>query len=256
MALREVGNIGELDVEWSIEEGIIQPMIKQLQQPASSLKRPSLRVGPYLSDIDVQLLPATIFSGITAPLQHLTLDNCIIDLQSPLYCYFISLSITGIPSLMAPSTSQWLDMLRTTPCLTSLQSESVFSPSESLLSVPDVHLPQLSKLYISGPFTQCSQFLYHIRYPVLHSFCVLLQAVHLGNVTSAPSLPSLLKRHLSNVEPFQICTTCLSHGSITLTNGLSLAAMGTENPFFEIELSRDSDKKYWSEPFHPLQALA
>ncbi|KDR73621.1 hypothetical protein GALMADRAFT_251364, partial [Galerina marginata CBS 339.88] len=210
LALRELGNIGELEILGSVNKWITRAMIKHLQQqPAPSLKRLTFTVDgdhPYdldSSHIEVQLLPANIFCGVAGPLQHLTLSSCLIDLRSPLYHHLTSLSMTDIPKAAAPSVSHFLDALRNMPDLTSLSLTSVLLASAPERHVEDVHLPRLSNLKINEHTAQCSQLLPRLRYPAIRRFDLHLQAF---DRTRQTNLSDLIKQPLSGVEPFPFCT--------------------------------------------------
>ncbi|KDR73626.1 hypothetical protein GALMADRAFT_212471 [Galerina marginata CBS 339.88] len=218
-ALRELGNIGELDILWSDEEldEIVRPMIKHLQRPAPSLKRLTVRFADDdgdVTNIDILRLPANIFCGVTGPLQHLTLSCCMIDIKSPLYHCLTSLSMEYIPESVKPSISQFLDVLRITPNLTTLSLTWALKPSTSVGRIEGVRLSRLSSLKVAGMSAECSQFLSHLQYTALHRFELRLDQLDPEQI----NLSNLIKQPLSQIEPLRSCEVLMYERQIKFSS--------------------------------------
>jgi hypothetical protein len=143
---------------------IPQPNVMRawLVQPAPILKSFSVRVFRELSP---QALPEPLFQGVAPKLRHMSLDNCKIPWNSPLFNGLTVLRLANL--VLRIDMLQFLDVFRSMPHLQALRvmNLNVEHQHAELAPAPPVTLSCLNFLTLTGSTPVCAFFLRHLDLP-------------------------------------------------------------------------------------------
>ncbi|KAJ3504098.1 hypothetical protein NLJ89_g8116 [Agrocybe chaxingu] len=256
MMLRHLDRMGDLDVYCVSERQIKDIITNRLGQPTPMLQRLALHSSDYYSseeDMDLDPNDSDSEPGLhkarrhdlpDPPFQHsfhlksLKTSGFIFRLDSPLYEHLTELSVSEVRG-KAPTITEWAAVLLNTDKLTSLAFVNAFHPKLDDENLPQIHLPHLSSLRISGSFLPCSRLLFKLAIPPLHTLDVHVGGVDFGRKSGTRLMEALVSQlqHLKNTVALKFLYAFITKSRVQLASSPPDKPSEVSAPSFKISLS-------------------